>query len=287
MFMQQNKLSFWITIVTCILVVLCSAPSAFAQGGSISGRITDTDGAPIPNVQVEASASPDPCDFMVLAGSDFTDINGYYTVGVPAGTFYVKTWSRPLNYLDKSWDGATGSTDCDDGEIVTVTAGQDTGGINMSLELGGSISGRITAINGDPISDGVVQAFTDKCGGTIKGAGMTDSQGYYTIYGLEAGTAYVKTLLFQSKYVDKIWDGVIGSTDCLQGEAVTVTVGQDTGGINISMSEPITSTGGTVSLPDGSASVFFPPDAIPDEVFVSIVQAEETSVPPQAEGLNS
>ncbi|MCP4399885.1 MAG: PEP-CTERM sorting domain-containing protein [bacterium] len=43
--------------------------------------------------------------------------------------------------------------------------------------------------------------------------------------------------------------------------------------------------GGTVSLPDGSASVFFPEDffnnpIIPDEVFVSIVKVNEASIPP-------
>ena len=39
-----------------------------------------------------------------------------------------------------------------------------------------------------------------------------------------------------------------------------------------------------MSSPDKSASVLFPPDAIPDEVFVSIVQVDEISVPPASGG---
>ena len=42
--------------------------------------------------------------------------------------------------------------------------------------------------------------------------------------------------------------------------------------------------GVTASLPDGSASMYFPPDVLPPDVFLSIVIVDEASVPPPAGG---
>ena len=87
------------------------------------------------------------------------------------------------------------------------------------------------------------------------------------------------------QYVDEFYDDLYNHDDATQ---VLVTEPNDTSGIDFSLAdhitEPISPDGGTISLPDGSASIFFPPDAIPDEVFVSIALVDEASVPPPTGG---
>ena len=120
--MQQNKVSLYVTIVTCISMVVCWTPSVFAQTGSISGRITDANGDPIPNMYVMAFS--DPCLRGGELDGSFTDADGSYTIyGVPVGSVYVRTYSGSLSYVDKIWDGNNGSSDCHDAVPVTVTAG--------------------------------------------------------------------------------------------------------------------------------------------------------------------
>ena len=46
----------------------------------------------------------------------------------------------------------------------------------------------------------------------------------------------------------------------------------------------ITPDGGTVSLPDESVSIFFPKNAVSEDVLISIVQVDEASIPPSTGG---
>lgn len=63
---------------------------------------------------------------------------------------------------------------------------------------------------------------------------------------------------------------VLDETHCVSNFTTTTTITTPQGGIALS--------------PDGFASVFFPSDAIPQTVFVSIIQIEDTSVPPPNRG---
>ena len=111
--------------------------------GTISGRITDSRDNPIPDIPVDFHV--DKCSPSI--GGTQTDGNGDFTIyGIPAGSVYIATYARSegQNYIDKWWDGSTGNTDCEQATPITVVPGSDTGGINMLLELGGSVSGRIT-----------------------------------------------------------------------------------------------------------------------------------------------
>ena len=75
-----------------------------------------------------------------VAGT-ITDENGDFIIhGVPAGTVYIGTESDSSgqNYVNGWWDGSNFTTDCNSAVPVVVTAGNDSGGINMSLETYGS-----------------------------------------------------------------------------------------------------------------------------------------------------
>ena len=104
-------------------------------GGTISGRVTYLDNSipvPLSNVSVSALDSASPYMWMASAR---TDADGYYTLGLPAGSYIVKANppSSCLNYYPEYYDGEYG---IEDATAVTVTAGQNTPDIDLTLEAG-------------------------------------------------------------------------------------------------------------------------------------------------------
>jgi hypothetical protein len=67
--------------------------------------------------------------------SSRTDNEGHYTLGLPAGSYIVRA-SAPsacLNYYPEYYDGVHS---IDDATPITVTVGQDTPNINLTLDAG-------------------------------------------------------------------------------------------------------------------------------------------------------
>jgi hypothetical protein len=87
------------------------------------------------------------------------------------------------NFVPEYYNNRTSSSTADP---VTVTAGQNTTGIDAQLEPGGSISGRVTNNSGVGIADVGVSAIVDPSS-LDAGYANTDSDGNYTIKGLYSG----------------------------------------------------------------------------------------------------
>jgi hypothetical protein len=103
-------------------------------GGTISGRVTYLDNSmPVPIANVSVSAS-DSATHMWMASSR-TDNEGYYSLGLPAGSYIVKANppSACLNYYPEYYSGVYG---IDDATPITVTVSQETPNINFILEPG-------------------------------------------------------------------------------------------------------------------------------------------------------
>jgi hypothetical protein len=120
------------------------APAA-ADSGFISGTVTGPDGLPLGGIYIQAQAEPWSPDGY---SSGWTDADGHYRLSaLAAGNYRVYAKFNPgyaeEYYLDShSWSGST---------LVPVTVGEETAGIDFTLEPGGTISGRIVDLDGNPV----------------------------------------------------------------------------------------------------------------------------------------
>jgi len=214
-------------------------------GGTISGRVVDSlTSKGISGVHVNAH---DRTTDEWLAGTD-TDPNGYYTlVGLPTGSYIVRTHAAGsgLSYVDKYYDARYRRHEADP---VYVTAPDNTANINFSLEAGGSISGRVmNSINSEGIAGVHVSAQDYETGEWVAGTD-TNIDGYYTLLGLPTGSYRVRT--HARGYANSLYDDVYHRD---QAKPVEVTVPDDTGGIDFSL-EPTVPRGTLVdAIADGVA----------------------------------
>jgi hypothetical protein len=136
-------------VVSLLLMVVWITPVAAQDTGSISGTLTDsTTGVPIGNVNVMARGVD-----VDGYGMTYTRDDGSYTIHLlPAGTYEVGAgnWAdRISDYVLVWWPGVSDELDARE---VTVTAGEQTTGIALATQIGGTVTGSITdAWTGAPI----------------------------------------------------------------------------------------------------------------------------------------
>jgi protocatechuate 3,4-dioxygenase beta subunit len=153
------------------------------NGGGISGRITDSLGNGIAGASIALYQSEYNADWY---DSNISDADGNYLVkGLapgnytllvfpPGGTFYRREFYNDI--LD--YENAT---------PVPVTAGQTTTGIDIVLDKGGLITGRVTDSNGNGLPNVTLRLLdptTNKYLGWIGNSARTDWNGNYTLYAL-------------------------------------------------------------------------------------------------------
>ncbi|MDI6689294.1 MAG: carboxypeptidase regulatory-like domain-containing protein [Actinomycetota bacterium] len=165
---------------------------ALAKGGTISGRVTDEVGNPLKDVGVRAEQID--CEnlpYVNWEGTAYTstDADGYYMlIGLPSGNYIVET-SNEQGYLDEYYNDKPNWASWTNADIITVTAPSEITNIDFALAKGGTISGRVTDINGQPLGNICVCAQID---GDRKW-GTTDENGNYAIIGLRSGNYRVFT----------------------------------------------------------------------------------------------
>ncbi|MBI3738799.1 MAG: carboxypeptidase regulatory-like domain-containing protein [Chloroflexi bacterium] len=148
----------------------------FQQMASISGRVTDEDGAPLSGAGVGACPyfGTDP---MTCYG-DQSNANGEYTIFLPAGIYRVnvggmENWANEFYNNTPDWNLAF---------QVTTLAGANTPHIDFSLAPAGTISGRVYDWQGNPLANIAVDT---EYGGS---GTCTDENGQYTLFGVPYGT---------------------------------------------------------------------------------------------------
>ena len=132
------------------------------NGGAIFGRVTDSEGTGIPNVQAIIVTQGN-----AWAAQTTTDANGYYFAdGLATGNYKVRFDGKNLDYRITWYNG---KGDFSSADTVAVTSPNETGGINAVLEQGGAISGRVTDTSGNGLQNiwvtlddqGLLSALTD------------------------------------------------------------------------------------------------------------------------------
>lgn len=141
-------------------------------GGEISGRITAAvGGAALKEVEVCATLGE------TFQNCATTNGAGEYTiVGLPSGSYTVSALNEGFfasegNYAPQSQGG------------VAVTAPNMTSNVNLQLQPGGQISGKVTESGSNPVAGVLVCAF-----GETFSCSFTDHNGEYVVSGLPSGS---------------------------------------------------------------------------------------------------
>jgi hypothetical protein len=199
---------------------------SLTEGGSISGHIYQSDGiTPIAGAEVNVRPSKYRFDQGFWAK---TDANGVYTVkNLSLGDFRVRASGESYAtayYSDVfSWSNSLN---------VVVTPPEDTSGIDISLDLAGSISGYVYASDGvTPIPHVLVMASTH---GITPLGGYSDSDGSYIIRGIPQGNYSVGIQATSGWYAGEFYDSRLTSSTVDQ---FVVRAGHNTPNINFTLDE--------------------------------------------------
>lgn len=226
--------------------------ATLAAGASISGVVTDSDGAGIEGVGVSVTGVSG------SGGYAMTDAEGRYSVtGLSADSFRVQ-FSKdgfPTEYYDDigGYQDAT---------LVAVSTGQAVNSIDAVLEAPGSISGRVLDYKGDPMVE--MSVFVS---GSGNGWTETAADGTYHVSGLKPGSGYVVSFSGDQANAGEYYNGVHYPADATK---VTVVSGETTPNIDAQLTRSFFITGvvkdaatGQNLVSEGIGVSLFTEDGIP------------------------
>ena len=209
---------------------------------NISGQVLGN-GSPLANITVVVYDSTG-----TAITSTSADENGIYTIQVePGGPYYVRTFNVLYSgYVDQLYDGIDCAR-CDPttGTAINVSAGTTASGVNFNLSAaGGAIAGSVHDASGAPVYASL--AIYNASGEFVTSINTDNDGNYLTTTGLTAGTYYVASS--SEGFTDQVYDGLVcAPCSVTDGDAVTVTAGQTTTGIDFVMTSNEARVSGRVS----------------------------------------
>lgn len=208
---------------------------ALPRLGAIAGMVSDaTTAFPIDGVFLSVFSESGEYN-----GSFYNDFTGAYRIGgLVAGNYFIKA-SHPY-YIDELYDDLVCQPQCDltAGTPVSVSFNSTTEAIDFALELGGGITGTVTAATtGNPLAYVAVQVF-DASGRQVDQA-STGYAGTYVVRDLFPGTyfAVARDQRIDPEYVGQLYDRLPCEPSCsvTAGTPITVTLGHATTSINFAL----------------------------------------------------
>ncbi len=202
-----------------VLVLLVAAGEAMA--GSLSGRITsNAGGGPIAEAQVSLCKSVGNCQSSVL-----TDADGKYRFDrLEARTYTIRAVKAP--HVTRYYDG-----------VVNVPAEGETTGVDVTMTLGGTISGTVRrASNGEPVHGlGIVMTSANPTvltqtvhGGVFQTGGLPP--GEYRVATQAGDTLQLVNQLYPGQHC--VESKYCSSRDFSTAATVTVTPGSSVTGVD-------------------------------------------------------
>ena len=138
-----------------VLFGLTPANAADLSDASVSGKVSVPAGADPTTTSIHVYLASATGDYV---GTSYPNADGAYEISsLAAGSYKIQF----DDYTDRSvaqWYG--GSAEQDTATVVTVTAGQQLTGIDVTLAKGASISGRVSAAEGVQLTDISVSLYS-------------------------------------------------------------------------------------------------------------------------------
>ena len=217
--------------------------------GTISGRVTDGAANGVDGVPVELFGLP--FDWNTCRPMAITDANGYYKIASFPGNYQVQVNLRdfnqnPIDALPDGWLPVRNfrSNSYDFNKTVTLVPGAPLTGKDVVLEAGGTISGRVTDGQGNPVYQAVVTAHTANGGQACYG--YTDANGDYEIRRLRTANFAVQYRPPTGNSLGREWYD--NKSSFSSSRPVAVTAGAVTAGIDAVLEEGASVSGQVTDL---------------------------------------
>lgn len=154
--------------------------------GIITGTVTDAGGNPVAGMNVGAG---DYDSIVNCEGGEFwasTEANGTYHLDVSAGTYlvFVNSHGDPGGYIPEAHLDVNSWSQIAAAVPITITAGQTVTGVNFSLPVGFTVSGRLIDAQGDPVPGAgghIEDPDQDIEFGCALGFGSSDTDGTFQV----------------------------------------------------------------------------------------------------------
>jgi hypothetical protein len=150
-------------------------------------------------------------------GCASTSFSGEYSIaGVPGGEYTVSFNGSSIGYVNQYYNGRAGAGEAN---LVTLTAGATSSGINAALEEGGKISGKVTdASTKSPVPG--LEVYIYGAGSEPVTAAVTNPSGEYATEYLLPGTYKVEFFSTAEAYATQFYNA---KTEASKANPVAVT----------------------------------------------------------------
>lgn len=176
---------------------------ALAQGGGISGRVTDaatSNGLGGVTVRVFDGAG------RTVAVTGTTTQGNYRVTGLPAGNYFATT-DNALGYQDELFNGFSCEPFCNPttGSVINVAGTAITTGRDFALERSVTVSGVVT--DGGPAANVPVEIY-GQIGNFLRST-VTNASGQFTFQELAPGRFFVRTRNTTGRVDDLFYDALL------------------------------------------------------------------------------
>ncbi len=203
--------------------------AAMSEGGKISGLVTSaTTKAGIEGIEV--------CAYEHVGSSSgcaSTGAGGAYTIaGLTDGEYTVEFYGNGTTYSTQYYNGKASFSE---GNLVTVTVGGTTTGINAAMGLAGTVTGTVTDASTKAAIEGIEVCARRHSGEYVGACATTGAGGKYTISGLSVGEYVVEFLPGSSSTLDYAPQYYNGHASFSEANLVSVTSGGTASEINAAL----------------------------------------------------
>ena len=196
-----------VALATPVSVVLGSdtadIDASIVRGATFSGTITDaSNGAPLSNICVQPVRTGE----LSINSSVCTGPDGHFvTGGLVAGEYRLHFTNFSGRYVEQWYSNQPTK---DTAQPLSGVLGNDLPGLDVAMQLGGTITGTVTKADGAPATNVCVTLYKPADGTFAGSGGCTDGQGVYESAAVLAGSYSVgfhdsTGLLHDEYYNDK------------------------------------------------------------------------------------
>jgi len=215
--------------------IVGSIDFSLVHGGRIEGTLRSGLGDPVGDAEIQIfDALGNPATWTVVDA-----LGGFSTEPLPPESYFVVT-DNQLGYVDEVWEDVACAAFCnpEDGSPIVLAAGGVIG-LDIVLEVGGTISGKVTAVDdGEPAAEVTVVIYDGL--GEMADLTIADEFGIYAFEGLPAGSFFLR-VLSTGLLVGEVWPDMPCAVTCdpTLASLIAVPAGGTVDGINLELESSV------------------------------------------------